>query len=79
VTHEDYLNKKKYGSVDHFVKSKEYNDVKPLSLEQSKQYLYQQSKANNDEEVYRAYKLQKQDELAQKMNQNLMAQFKYLK
>ncbi len=79
VTHEDYLNKKKYGSVDHFMKSKEYNDVKPLSLEQSKQYLYQQSKANNDEEVYRAYKLQKQDELAQKMNQNLMAQFKYLK
>lgn len=79
VNHQDYLNKKKYGNVDNLIKSSEYNDIKPLSLEQSKQYLKEQNKLNNEEDLYRAYKLQKEDELAQKMNKNIISQFQKLK
>jgi hypothetical protein len=79
VNFQDYLNKKKYGNVDNLVKSSEYNDVKPLSLEQSKQYLKEQNKLNNEEDLYRLYKLQKEDELAQKMNKNIMSQFHKIK
>ena len=78
VTHEDYLRRAKYGSVDELQRSSDYQDATPLSLAQSKDFLKQQQYSDNKNDVHRAFKLAKQDEDARKKNEGWMSHFKTL-
>jgi hypothetical protein len=55
-----------------------YNDTKPLSLSQAKDYLQQKQSFQAQNDVQRAYKLAKQDEIAHKANQGWMSGFKQI-
>ena len=56
----------------------DYKDTKPLSLDQSKAYLQQRQSYQNRNDVQRAYKLAKQDEVARKANQGWMSGFRQI-
>lgn len=75
VNQADYLHRPKYKNVDEFRRDQNYNDVKPPSLSQSKEYLQQREAMQDKTDVSRAYKLAKQEELAQKANQGFMNEF----
>jgi len=79
VTHEDYLNKPKYNSVEELQRSSDYRDATPLSLAQSKEYLDKQTYSASKNDVHRAFKLAKQDEEERKKNEGWMGHFKQLK
>ena len=55
-----------------------YNDTKPLSLNQSKDYLQQRQSYQAQNDVHRAYKLAKQDEVVRKANEGWMSGFKQI-
>jgi hypothetical protein len=78
VTQEDYLARPKYKSVLEMKSAPEYNDTTPLSLLQANEYLQQRQSYQNKNDVQRAYKLAKQDEVARKANQGWMSGFKQL-
>ena len=78
VTHEDYLARPKFKSVLEMQADPTYNDTKPLSLDQAKDYLKQKQSYQAQNDVHRAYKLAKQDENAQKANQGWMSGFKQI-
>ena len=78
VTHEDYLARPKFKSVLELQADPTYNDTKPLSLSQAKNYLQQKQTFQAQNDVQRAYKLAKQDEIARKANQGWMSGFKQL-
>ncbi len=78
VTHEDYLSRPKYQSVDELQRSEAYQSATPLSLTQSKDYLEKQKYADSKNDVQRAFKLAKQDEDARKKNEGWMSHFKTL-
>ena len=79
VTHEDYLRRPKYQSVDELQRSEEYQSAAtPLSLTQSKDYLEKQKYADSKNDVHRAFKLAKQDEEARKKNEGWMSHFTLL-
>ena len=78
VTHEDYLNRPKYNSVEELQRSSDYQSATPLSLKQSKEYLDKQKYSESKNDVHRAFKLAKQDEEARKKNEGWMSHFKKL-
>ena len=78
VTQEDYNARPKFKSVLEMQAHPDYNDTKPLSLSQAKDYLSQRQSHQNRNDVQRAYKLAKQDEVARKANQGWMSGFKQL-
>jgi len=78
VTHEDYLRRPKFKSVDEMRRNTEYNDTKPMALEQAREYLKNRDKAQNKNDMNRAYKLAKQDEVYEQVNKNVMSQFRGL-
>lgn len=78
VTQEDYLMRPKYKNVLEMQSDLKYNDTKPLSLDQANEYLNQRQSYQNKNDVQRAYKLAKQDEVARKANQGWMSGFKQL-
>lgn len=78
VTHEDYLARPKFKNVLELQAHPDYNDTKPLSLSQAKDYLQQRQSHQNRNDVQRAYKLAKQDEVARKANQGWMSGFKQI-
>lgn len=78
VNQEDYLQRPKYKNVDEFMRDEKYNDVKPPSLIQSKDYLQQRELLEGKTDVSRAYKLAKQEEIAKKANQGFMSEFQRL-
>jgi hypothetical protein len=78
VTHEDYLARPKFKNVLEMQADPVYNDTKPLSLDQAKDYLQQRQSYQAQNDVHRAYKLAKQDEVARKANQGWMSGFKQL-
>ena len=55
-----------------------YNDTKPLSLDQAKDYLHKRQSYQAQNDVQRAYKLAKQDEVSRKANQGWMSGFKQI-
>lgn len=79
VTHEDYLARPKFKNVLEMQADPTYNDTKPLSLSQAKDYLQQRQSYQAQNDVHRAYKLAKQDEIVRKANQGWMSGFKQLK
>ena len=78
VTHEDYLSRPKFNSVDEMRRNPNYNDTTPMSLDQAKDYLKQRDQAQNKSDMNRAYKLAKQDEVIEQVNKNVMSRFKLL-
>ena len=78
VTQEDYLSRPKFKSVLEMQEHPDYKDVNPLSLDQANEYLQQRQSYQNKNDVQRAYKLAKQDEVARKANQGWMSGFKQL-
>jgi len=78
VTHEDYLAKPKFKSVLEMQADPTYNDTKPLSLNQAKDYLQQRQSYQAQNDVHRAYKLAKQDEVVRKANEGWMSGFKQI-
>ena len=78
VTHEDYLARPKFKSVLEMQADPVYNDTKPLSLSQAKDYLQQRQSYQAQNDVHRAYKLAKQDEVVRKANEGWMSGFKQI-
>jgi hypothetical protein len=78
VTHDDYLRRQKYKSVDEMRRNASYNDTTPMALDQAKEYLKQRDQMQNKSDMNRAYKLVKQDEVYEQVNKNMMVQFKEL-
>jgi hypothetical protein len=78
VTHEDYLSRPKFKNVIELQQHPDYQDTKPLSLSQANDYLRQRQTFQNKNDVQRAYKLAKQDEIVRKANQGWMSGFKQL-
>jgi hypothetical protein len=78
VTQEDYLARPKYKNVLELQSHPDYKDTKPLSLSQAQAYLSQRQSHETRNDVHRAYKLAKQDEVARKANQGWMSGFKQI-
>jgi hypothetical protein len=78
VTQEDYLARPKFKSVLEMQSDPTYNDTKPLSLNQAKDYLKQRQSYQSQNDVHRAYKLAKQDEVVRKANEGWMSGFKQI-
>jgi len=78
VTHDDYLMRPKFKTVLEMQNHPDYKDVNPLSLSQANDYLQQRQSLQSKNDVQRAYKLAKQDEVARKVNESWMSGFKQL-
>lgn len=78
VTHEDYMNRPKFKNVLEMQQHPDYKDINPLSMSQAKEYLSNKQSYQDKNDVQRAYKLAKQEELAHKANQGWMSGFKQL-
>ena len=68
VTHEDYLNKKKFKSVNEMQKFRGSQDTRALSEDESMKILSNSRRMEDKRSVQRAYRLAKQDEMARKSN-----------
>jgi len=79
VTQQDYLNKQKFNSIDELKRHRESTNQTIPSLEQSKNYLAERNQRQSQSDVERAYRLAKQDELAEKMNQKWWSKIKQIK
>jgi hypothetical protein len=78
VTHEDYLRRPKYRTVEELQRCSDYQNIAPLALDQAKEFLKQKNYNDSKDDVQRAFKLAKQDEEARKANDGWMSQFKKL-
>jgi hypothetical protein len=78
VTQEDYLMRPKFKNVLEMQEHPDYKDTTPLSLSQANDYLQQRQSFQDKNDVQRAYKLAKQDEVVRKANQGWMSGFKQL-
>lgn len=78
VTQADYLARPKFKNVMEMQADPTYSDTQPLSLDQAKAFLHQKQSYQAQNDVQRAYKLAKQDELARKANQGWMSGFKQI-
>ena len=78
VNLEDYNARPKFKNVIELQQHPDYQDTKPLSLSQANDYLRSKKSHQDKNDVQRAYKLAKQDEIARKANQSWMTGFKQL-
>ena len=78
ITHDDYLKRPKFKNVLEYQQQAAYKDTTPLSLAQSTEYFKQRQSFQTKNDVQRAYKLARQEEIARKTNQQLMSGFKQL-
>ena len=68
VTHEDYLNKKKFKSVNEMQKFRGAQDTRTLTEDESMKILSNNKRMEDKRTVQRAYRLAKQDEMVRKSN-----------
>ena len=78
VTHEDFLSRPQFKNVLEMQQHPDYQDTTPLSLTQANAYLSQRQSYQAKNDVQRAYKLAKQEEVARKANQGWMSSFKQI-
>ena len=78
VTQEDYHARPKFRNVIELQQHPDYQDTKPLSLAQAKDYFQQRQSFQTKNDVQRAYKLAQQDEIVRKANQGWLSGFKQL-
>lgn len=79
VTNEDYHNTRKFNNVNEYVSYRNSQESKPLSEQQSLQYLNNRSKKEEEQSIRRGYELAKQSEITDKKNQDFWAGLQLLK
>ena len=79
VTHQDFLNKKKFSSLETYKKHRDSQDVVPPSLQQSQQYLAEREKNEDQIHSRRAFKILKRDEELEKSNEKWWSNLQRLK
>jgi len=77
VTHDDYMNIKKYKNVNELQMDRSLK-IKPMSTEESNKYLDMNKESELRNDIERAYKLAKQDENVKKINNNWWSKLKQL-
>ena len=78
VTHQDYLNKPKFESVENYIRYREQNQPKMVSLIQSKNMLKERQIKNNRINTERAFRLIKRDEEISQSNKKWWGYFKQI-
>ena len=78
VTDEDYDNVPKFKNVNEYLNHRNKVDIKPLSEQQSQQYLNQQNDRESEKAVRRAYELAKQSEIAKQKSQSFWGNLQFL-
>jgi hypothetical protein len=79
VTREDYENKEKFSSIEMFKRHRDSQNVAPPSLQQSRQYLAERDKNDNQVQTRRAYQILKRDEEIEKSNKKWWSNLQRLK
>ena len=79
VTHQDFLNKEKFSSLDTYKRHRDSQDVVPPSLHQSQQYLAEREKNEGQIHSRRAFKILKRDEELEKSNEKWWSNLQRLK
>jgi hypothetical protein len=78
VTHQDFLDKPKFNSVDSYIKHRDQQDTGPSSLNQAKEFLAKRDNHDNEYNSNRAFKILRQDEQIGRMNQKWWSNLKTL-
>ena len=78
VTMEDYLNKKKYNSINELQTERTMQETNRLSDAQALEYIKNKKELETKSDIERAYKLAKQDEEVRKLNNNWWSKLKQL-
>ena len=78
VSHEDYLRRPKFNSVEELQRDQAYNDVRPPSLQQAQHILKERQSVQDYDDTSRAFLLARQTEQAIKVNGSFLSQFKTL-
>ena len=78
VTHQDFLDRPQFDSVDSYRKHRDRQDVGAQSLNQAKEFLAKREANNNEFNSNRAFKLLKQDEEIGRVNEKWWANLKQL-
>ena len=79
VTREDYENKEKFSSIEMFKRHRDSQNVAPPSLQQSRQYLAERDKNENQIQTRRAYQILKRDEEIEKSKKKWWSNLQRLK
>ena len=79
VSHEDFLNKKKFNSVNEMKQFRGKQNVTAISIEQSREYLSNQKNRENKSNTTRAYELYQQDKKMEETNQLWWSKIKALR
>uniref|UniRef100_A0A6C0ELV4 J domain-containing protein n=1 Tax=viral metagenome TaxID=1070528 RepID=A0A6C0ELV4_9ZZZZ len=79
VTHQDFLNKEKFSSLETYKKHRDSQDFVPPSLQQSQQYLAEREKNEGQIHSRRAFKILKRDEELEKSNEKWWSNLQRLK
>ena len=79
VTHQDFLNKEKFSSLETYKRHRDSQDVVPPSLQQSQQYLAEREKNEGQIHSRRAFKILKRDEELEKSNEKWWSNLRRLK
>jgi hypothetical protein len=79
VTHQDFLNKEKFSSLETYKKHRDSQEVVPPSLQQSQQYLAEREKNEDQIHSRRAFKILKRDEELEKSNEKWWSNLQRLK
>ena len=79
VTREDYENKEKFSSIEMFKRHRDSQNVAPPSLLQSRQYLAERDKNENQIQTRRAYQILKRDEEIEKSKKKWWSNLQRLK
>ena len=78
VTHEDYLQRPKYRTVEEFVRDPRYANVQVISERAAHDQLAQQQAAITQSSMQRAFELQRLEERAKEANAKFAAAFRHL-
>lgn len=78
VTIDDYINKKKYNSINELQNDRSSHDIAPLSYTESTNYLNNKKELETKSDIERAYKLARQEENVRKINNNWWSKLKCL-
>ena len=79
VTREDYEKKEKFSSLEMYKRHRDSQNTAPPSLQQSRQYLAERDKNENELHARRAFKILKRDEEIEKNNKKWWSNLQRLK
>ena len=77
ITHDDYLNRKKFNSLEE-LQNERGQAIKPTSQDESRDFLNNKSKLDSNNDVERAYRLVRQDEKAKEANNKWWANMRQI-